>query len=63
MMVLPGLGGQWLDKRWGTSFLALLGFAIGLASGIWYLLAITREPPRRQDEATDGNEANHSDSH
>jgi hypothetical protein len=37
-MVLPGLGGQWLDGRWGTRFLALLGFAFGLVGGVGYLL-------------------------
>ncbi len=41
MMVLPGLAGQWLDKRLGTGFLALVGFGVGVASGIYYLLAAT----------------------
>ena len=41
MMVLPGLAGGWLDKRWGTSFLALIGFAIGVSMGIWHLIVIT----------------------
>lgn len=44
VMVLPGLAGQWLDKRWGTGFLALVGFAIGLTSGIAYLVKITSVP-------------------
>lgn len=47
LMVLPGLGGQWLDHRLGTRFLALLGFALGLVAGIAYLLfALREEPPR-----------------
>jgi hypothetical protein len=41
-MVLPGLGGKWLDDRWGTNFLALVGFALGLTVGIWHLLQMTR---------------------
>jgi hypothetical protein len=41
-MVVPGLAGQWLDKRWGTGFLTLLGFALGLSLGIWHLIAMTR---------------------
>lgn len=45
MMVLPGLGGQWLDDRWGTGFLGLLGFAVGLVMGVGYLLLITRVKP------------------
>ena len=45
-MVLPGLAGQWLDKRWGTGFLALLGFALGVTLGIWHLLVMTRATNR-----------------
>ena len=41
-MVLPGLAGQWLDNRWGTSFLTLVGFALGLTVGIWHLIVMTR---------------------
>ena|SRR5579863_10016046 len=41
-MVLPGLAGHWLDRRWGTEFLALIGFALGLTVGIWHLIVITR---------------------
>ncbi len=42
MMVLPGLGGQWLDERWGTGFIGLAGFAFGLVAGMMYLIAATR---------------------
>lgn len=41
-MVLPGLFGQWLDNRWGTSFLALLGFGLGLTTAITHLLQMTK---------------------
>lgn len=44
VMVLPGVAGQWLDERWGTGFLALLGLALGVTAGIWSLLAMTRPP-------------------
>jgi hypothetical protein len=40
-MVLPGILGTWLDRRWGTKFLALVGFALGLVVGIWHLLILT----------------------
>lgn len=40
---LPGLAGQWADERWGTSFLGLTGFAVGLAGGLWHLLRMTRD--------------------
>jgi hypothetical protein len=43
MMVLPGLGGQWLDDRWRTHFLGLAGFAVGLIGGVGYLIAVTRQ--------------------
>ena len=52
VMVGPGLAGNWLDQRWGTGFLALAGFALGLTTGIAYLITMTRsksgdEPPGR----------------
>lgn len=46
VMVLPGIGGQWLDKRFGLGFLGLAGFAVGITAGIWYLLLITRRGER-----------------
>ena len=42
LMVAPGLGGYWLDERWGTNFLGLVGFAVGLVLGMVSLVAITR---------------------
>lgn len=45
-MVLPGVAGQWLDKRLGTGFLGLVGFAVGVVSGLAYLLAVTKTPPK-----------------
>ena len=40
-MILPGLAGHWLDRRFGTGFLVLLGFAFGLTAGMWHLLVMT----------------------
>lgn len=41
-MVLPGLGGKWLDDRWGTTpVLMVLGFGIGMAAGLWHLIVMT----------------------
>jgi hypothetical protein len=41
-MVLPGLGGLWLDRQVGTVILfTLLGFALGLTVGIWHLIRMT----------------------
>jgi hypothetical protein len=44
-MVAPGLAGQWADRRWGTNFLGLLGFAFGLTLGIWHLVSMSRPSP------------------
>lgn len=41
-MVLPGVGGYWVDSRLGTRPLfTLLGFGLGMASGFWHLLRMT----------------------
>lgn len=42
MMCAPGLGGQWLDRRWGVRFLGPAGFVLGLLGGMAYLVAVTR---------------------
>jgi len=41
-MVLPGIFGVWLDKKWGTNFVGLLGFALGLTTAIIHLLQMTK---------------------
>jgi cyanate permease len=42
-MVLPGLVGIWLDRRWGTSpWITLLGFGLGMTLAIWHLIQMTR---------------------
>ena len=53
VMVLPGLGGQWLDERWGTKFLALIGFALGMVFSITYLLALTKASNNHPDTSRD----------
>ena len=44
LMVVPGIGGQWLDRRLGIRWGGLGGVAIGGTGGGWDLLAVT--PPR-----------------
>lgn len=47
---LPGLAGQWADQRWGTKFLGLLGFGVGLTLGLWHLLKMTNTAgPKSKD--------------
>jgi len=50
-MVLPAALGAWADDRWGTSFLALLGLAVGVTVGIWHLVQMTKgqNQKRRSD--------------
>jgi hypothetical protein len=42
VMAGPGILGAWLDKRWGTGFLALVGFAVGITAGLYYLVTVTK---------------------
>jgi hypothetical protein len=42
-MVLPGLAGRWLDVRFGLHFLAISGFVLGFALGLWSLVRLTRQ--------------------
>jgi hypothetical protein len=42
MMVLPALGGRWLDGRQGTSYWALIGLVLGLTIGLWQLMQIAK---------------------
>lgn len=47
-----GLLGHWLDDRWGTSFLALVGFGLGISLGIWHLIVMTKRPlPSQKSDA------------
>jgi hypothetical protein len=60
-MVLPGLGGRWLDARWGTRFLGAVGFGLGLVGGMAYLIAITRQTQvARRRDADEGATQEHS---
>jgi hypothetical protein len=52
-MVLPGLFGQWLDDRWGTKFLALVGFGVGIVVGIVHLIAMTSVRQDRRNHKKD----------
>jgi hypothetical protein len=55
MMVLPGLFGQWVDHTLGTSWFALLGFGVGIAGSLVYLLAVTSTLSRHKDGSQDQN--------
>lgn len=59
-MVLPGIGGHYLDAWLGTSFLSLLGFGVGLVVGMWHLLQMTK--PRRRPPGEEKNRISEDDS-
>jgi len=42
-MVLPGLGGYWVDDKLGTKLVFMLaGFFLGMAAAMWQLLQLAR---------------------
>ncbi len=60
-MLLPGFVGLWLDKRWGTNYLTLSGFAVGLTVSIWHLLQLGKEAsPTKKSDSTKKNHTNQS---
>jgi hypothetical protein len=62
MMCAPGIGGTWLDRRWGTSWLALLGFAVGLVGSMAYLIAATKSLSERKKSSRSKNPGSLDDS-
>jgi uncharacterized protein YqgC (DUF456 family) len=55
-MVLPAVGGGYLDRRLGTSHWALVGVVLGVVVGMWHLLLMTKVKPngKRGDKGTNG---------
>lgn len=60
-MVLPGLAGRWLDAQFGTEFLVLLGFGLGLVAGISHLLLMTGALGRKNDRGKPPDSPSHRD--
>jgi hypothetical protein len=59
-MVLPGLAGQWLDTKFGTRFLVLVGFALGVSVAIWHLTRLGKsgsQPKSRQGPGSNAGES------
>jgi len=52
-MVVPGIVGHYLDKRWGTSFLAMVGFGLGMVVGLWMMIRWTKPNRRSADSSKD----------
>jgi hypothetical protein len=51
MMVLPAIGGRWLDGRRGTEHWAVVGLVLGVAAGLWQLMQIARASSRTNDRS------------
>ncbi len=60
-MVLPGIIGTWLDRRWGTKFIALAGFALGLTVAIWHLLILTGTENAKRSKRPDSEKPTKDD--
>lgn len=51
-MVLFGVGGNWLDQQWGTSFLTPLGLMIGVSIGLFHLIWMTKSTNSKLSDQT-----------
>jgi predicted MFS family arabinose efflux permease len=53
-MVVPAVIGGWLDQRWGTKYLALVGVILGVTTGLWHLVWMAKKatPPKRPKDPT-----------
>jgi hypothetical protein len=61
VMVLPGLAGQWIDKKLGTNWIVLVGFAAGISLSLYYLIAITQPKNGASKRSIDKQTTNEKD--
>jgi F0F1-type ATP synthase assembly protein I len=45
VMFMPAVLGNWLDARWGTKFLGLVGLAFGFVTGMAWLVRVAERKP------------------
>jgi len=56
-MVLPAVGGGYLDKRFGTQYWTFIGVVVGFVVGMWHLLQMTKvKPSGGHDERDDADD-------
>ncbi len=61
-MVLPALGGVWIDRKLGTVPLFLiLGVVLGLAVGLMQLVRLGTETQRRERDGRSGSQESDND--
>jgi len=51
VMVLPVVGGHYLDLWLGTRYWVLLGVVFGMVAGMWHLLRITQSKSGGKDKS------------
>jgi hypothetical protein len=52
-MILPCLGGLWLDQKLGTRFLSIVGLMLGLVLGTIHLIAIASAENSANKQSSD----------
>jgi hypothetical protein len=60
-MILPAVGGGYLDRQWGTNYWVLVGLVLGGTVGFWHLLKMTR-PKRSKPLPSDNGDNKDKDS-
>jgi hypothetical protein len=53
-MSLPAVVGHYVDRNWGTNYLALVGLGLGMTVGMWHLLQMTQPKQRRTPPTNPG---------
>ncbi len=61
-MVLPILGGRWIDERWQTRFGSQVGLVLGLTLGLMQLWGIAREGRSKRPPPGGGRPTQRSES-
>ena len=53
-MIAPGIFGLWADRKFGTTYLGLIGFLVGLTAGITQIVlrsrSMLRKPQKRSGQ-------------
>ena len=52
-MALPAIGGGFLDRKFNTSYWALIGVVVGMVVGMWHLLQMTRTPSAKSKKLSE----------
>ena len=60
-MVALGLAGQWVDRKLGTKWIVLVGFALGIGLSIYYLLKVASPQNSPGNETRKAGSANQED--